>query len=388
MDSGNSAYEAPCSTRASTSSGSDVVSAASSEPAVTTARMPSSTGRRPCTSPSRPRTGVSTAAASRLAVRTQPVADGDEPSASPIVASTGTTTVCRTAIDVAARARTGSSRGEAPGGHADHPRRAVHRSRQCVESRRHERRRLSWAWTTAPSRPPGARRAGDRREQAILDGARSLLEAKPLSQVTTDELAGAAGLSRSSFYFYFDSKQAVLAALLEGLSDELRGGEQPLARGGRPGRGRAAAGDARTASRCGARTAGCCARPGAATAATRQLAAWRAGLRRARHDPAHRGQDRAGPGGGPRARRPAVRGRAGPRAARAPQRPARRGPRRRRRTRRLVDDLVGHDAAPAVRAGAGPGDGCRCGRSRVVTGSTARHGTRPEVPPGSGDTRR
>ena len=67
----------------------------------------------------------------------------------------------------------------------------------------------------APSR-------GDRRERAILDGARELLEVKPLSQVTTDELAGAAGLSRSSFYFYFDSKQAVLSALLDGLSDELR----------------------------------------------------------------------------------------------------------------------------------------------------------------------
>lgn len=67
----------------------------------------------------------------------------------------------------------------------------------------------------APSR-------GDRREQAILDGARRLLEERPLSQVSTDELAGAAGLSRSSFYFYFDCKQAVLAALLDGLSDELR----------------------------------------------------------------------------------------------------------------------------------------------------------------------
>lgn len=63
---------------------------------------------------------------------------------------------------------------------------------------------------------------GDRREQAILDGARALLEVKPLSQVTTDELAGAAGLSRSSFYFYFDSKQAVLSALLAGLADQVR----------------------------------------------------------------------------------------------------------------------------------------------------------------------
>ena len=68
---------------------------------------------------------------------------------------------------------------------------------------------------------------GDLREQAILEGARVLLESRPLSQVTTDELAGAAGLSRSSFYFYFDSKQAVLAALLEELSDELRAENGP-----------------------------------------------------------------------------------------------------------------------------------------------------------------
>ncbi len=77
---------------------------------------------------------------------------------------------------------------------------------------------------------PTRRRApsrGDRRELAILAGARSLLEAKPLSQVTTDELATAAGLSRSGFYFYFDSKQAVATALLEGLADELRAENGP-----------------------------------------------------------------------------------------------------------------------------------------------------------------
>lgn len=68
---------------------------------------------------------------------------------------------------------------------------------------------------------------GDLRERAILDAARTLLEAKPLSAVTTDELAGGAGLSRSSFYFYFDSKVAVLAALLEELSIELREENSP-----------------------------------------------------------------------------------------------------------------------------------------------------------------
>lgn len=79
---------------------------------------------------------------------------------------------------------------------------------------------------TAPTRRRAQSR-GDRREQAILAGARALLEAKPLSQVTTDELATAAGLSRSSFYFYFDSKQAVATALLDGLADELRAENGP-----------------------------------------------------------------------------------------------------------------------------------------------------------------
>ena len=80
--------------------------------------------------------------------------------------------------------------------------------------------------TSATSRRRAPSR-GDRREAAILDGARALLELKPLAQVTTDELASAAGLSRSSLYFYFDSKQAVLAALLDGLADELRAENGP-----------------------------------------------------------------------------------------------------------------------------------------------------------------
>jgi len=63
---------------------------------------------------------------------------------------------------------------------------------------------------------------GDQREQTILTAARSVLEHKRLTTVTTDELAAGAGLSRSSFYFYFDSKTAVLTALLDELSAELR----------------------------------------------------------------------------------------------------------------------------------------------------------------------
>ncbi|MEU4619860.1 TetR/AcrR family transcriptional regulator [Actinoplanes sp. NPDC023801] len=72
--------------------------------------------------------------------------------------------------------------------------------------------------------PPGRRRGpskGDRREQAILETARALLARKPLADITIDELAAGAEISRSSFYFYFDSKLSVVVALLHGITGEL-----------------------------------------------------------------------------------------------------------------------------------------------------------------------
>ncbi|WIM99852.1 TetR/AcrR family transcriptional regulator [Actinoplanes oblitus] len=56
---------------------------------------------------------------------------------------------------------------------------------------------------------------GDQREQALLDAARAVFRDKPIGQVTIDELAGAAGITRSGFYFYFESKQALLAAVVD-----------------------------------------------------------------------------------------------------------------------------------------------------------------------------
>ncbi|WP_033338782.1 TetR/AcrR family transcriptional regulator [Catenuloplanes japonicus] len=56
---------------------------------------------------------------------------------------------------------------------------------------------------------------GDQREQALVDAARAVFRDKSISQVTVDELAGAAGIARSGFYFYFESKQALLAALVD-----------------------------------------------------------------------------------------------------------------------------------------------------------------------------
>ncbi|WP_041831845.1 TetR/AcrR family transcriptional regulator [Actinoplanes sp. N902-109] len=56
---------------------------------------------------------------------------------------------------------------------------------------------------------------GDQREQALIDAAREVFREKSISQVTIDELAAAAGIARSGFYFYFESKQALLAALVD-----------------------------------------------------------------------------------------------------------------------------------------------------------------------------
>ncbi|MFB9333383.1 TetR/AcrR family transcriptional regulator [Actinoplanes octamycinicus] len=56
---------------------------------------------------------------------------------------------------------------------------------------------------------------GDQREQALVDAARAVFRDKPISQVTIDELAGAAGITRSGFYFYFESKQALFAAVVD-----------------------------------------------------------------------------------------------------------------------------------------------------------------------------
>jgi AcrR family transcriptional regulator len=56
-------------------------------------------------------------------------------------------------------------------------------------------------------------RKGDRKEQAILDTAWQLLGTKPMSSISIDELARGAGISRPTFYFYFDSREAVMRAL-------------------------------------------------------------------------------------------------------------------------------------------------------------------------------
>ncbi len=59
------------------------------------------------------------------------------------------------------------------------------------------------------------RPSGDDREQAILATAERLLQERPLADISVDDLAKGAGLSRPTFYFYFPSKDAVLVTLFE-----------------------------------------------------------------------------------------------------------------------------------------------------------------------------
>lgn len=79
------------------------------------------------------------------------------------------------------------------------------------------------AVTTAPAGSTRRRgvRKGDAREADILRTFESLIATKPLSAIGIDELALGAGISRSAFYFYFSSKDAVLTSLLDGLEESL-----------------------------------------------------------------------------------------------------------------------------------------------------------------------
>jgi AcrR family transcriptional regulator len=65
-----------------------------------------------------------------------------------------------------------------------------------------------------------ARPSGDDREQAILETAARLLDERPLHEISVDDLAKGAGISRPTFYFYFPSKDAVLMTLIERVINE------------------------------------------------------------------------------------------------------------------------------------------------------------------------
>jgi AcrR family transcriptional regulator len=62
-----------------------------------------------------------------------------------------------------------------------------------------------------------ARISSDEREAAILQTAERLLQERTLADISVDDLAAGAGISRPAFYFYFPSKDAVVLTLVDRL---------------------------------------------------------------------------------------------------------------------------------------------------------------------------
>jgi AcrR family transcriptional regulator len=68
---------------------------------------------------------------------------------------------------------------------------------------------------------PALRRRGDKQRQAILQAVRELLEERPFAELSVSTISLRAGVARSGFYFYFDSKYSVLAQILAEAAEEL-----------------------------------------------------------------------------------------------------------------------------------------------------------------------
>lgn len=80
--------------------------------------------------------------------------------------------------------------------------------------------------------PPRGRRStrptGDERQLAILATAERLLTSRSMAEISIDDLARGAGISRPTFYFYFASKDAVLLTLLDRVIAEAETATQTL----------------------------------------------------------------------------------------------------------------------------------------------------------------
>lgn len=84
----------------------------------------------------------------------------------------------------------------------------------------HERRQAERATPRRALRNAKPRR-GDEREYALLDTAEQLLSQGTFETTSVVQIAGASGVSRQGFYFYFASKSALLATLIARTLDTL-----------------------------------------------------------------------------------------------------------------------------------------------------------------------
>jgi AcrR family transcriptional regulator len=66
------------------------------------------------------------------------------------------------------------------------------------------------------SRDRATTNRGDHARAAILTALRALLERHPISEVSVQAITRQAGVTRTAFYFYFESKYSALAELLHG----------------------------------------------------------------------------------------------------------------------------------------------------------------------------
>src|SRR5512134_3249013 len=74
--------------------------------------------------------------------------------------------------------------------------------------------------STAMERSSNRRRRAEVRHD-VLSKALELAEERPFRDITVDEIARAAGLSRSAFYTHFHDKHELLLAAVQEVADEL-----------------------------------------------------------------------------------------------------------------------------------------------------------------------
>jgi AcrR family transcriptional regulator len=72
-----------------------------------------------------------------------------------------------------------------------------------------------------PDTTPAQNKELDKRTR-ILEAARSILSAKRYEDVPVSEIVEAAGIAKGTFYLYFPSKADLIAAVAEGLQNEIR----------------------------------------------------------------------------------------------------------------------------------------------------------------------